>query len=108
MIGLLLNKTGTVYIRATTGNKDYTDPVKTDLACGLLHLNQQAGPTSSDRAELSAARRLVFDASYQMPEGAQIVIDGNRWQLQRRTIESMPSPTGGTHHKRAYVQRVDA
>lgn len=106
---LLLTRTGSVYTRTGTGG--FTTLATSTLACGLLHLNQQPGPTSSARAELAAHRRLVFDVSYDMPEGAQIVIDGIRWQVLRRTIETIPGiGIGGSlsaAYKRAYVQRVD-
>lgn len=75
-----LDKLATVYAPAD----DYQAAVKTGLSCGLFHIAEVGAATGSDRAELLARRRLLWDGSYAtMPEEAQVEIDGQRWQLPR-------------------------
>jgi hypothetical protein len=50
-----------------------------NLPCRLFHVPRQPAATSAERAELAKLRNLHFDASYTLPEGAQIEVGGQRW-----------------------------
>lgn len=73
------DKVGSVYVEAD----DFQAAVKTDLLCGLFHVSETGASAGSDRAELMATRRLLWDPAYTMPEGSQVEIEGVRWQTPR-------------------------
>lgn len=104
-MSLLFRKTATVYGRAAGGQ--YTTLLTTGLACNLLHLSSQNAPTGGARTEFAARRRFVWDASYVMPQYAQIEVDGLRWNLvANNAFETLTGPDGQPHHKRVDVVRA--
>lgn len=97
------DKVGAVFVEAD----DFQTAVKTDLACGLFHYQINGIMTGSDRAELMAARLLMWDPAYTMPEGSQVLIDGERWQTPRggyALIMRRASNTPG--YRRAHAVRA--
>ena len=95
-----LDQQGTVYDDAD----DYSTVVRGDLACRLVHLDRAAA-TAGERAELMALRDLMWDPSYAMPEGAQVAIDGVRWQTVRGTFGA-PRRRGVVAYRICQVERV--
>lgn len=99
-----MDKTASVFLEAD----DFAAAVKSDLACALIHYTIDGSTAGSDRAELMAARLLLWDPAYEMPEGSQVEIDGVRWQtarggfalLKRRLIDNSPA------YRRAHVLRA--
>lgn len=97
------NKVASVFVEAD----DFQAAVKTDLACLLAHYTVDGSSTGSDRAELMAARLLMWDPAYAMPEGSQVEIEGVRWQTPRggyalimRRASNVPA------YRRAHVLRA--
>lgn len=85
-----LNKTATVYTpHATTGA--YTVLAKSGMDCRLaIRGERSSGATAAEeRAELVARRRLLWDEDYTMPEDAQVEIDGERWNIQKGTVDKL-------------------
>lgn len=95
-----LDQVGTVYDDAD----DYSTEVRANLACRLVHVDR-SGATAGDRAELMALRELMWDAAYVMPEGAQVAIDGVRWQTVRGTFGA-PRRRGLVAYRICQVERV--
>lgn len=99
-----LNKTASVYTpHATTG--DYTVLAKSDLACRLAHKPSPAG-AAEERAELVAHRRLLWDEDYTMPEAAQVLIDGERWNVQAGTVDALTGLDATVIYRRADVVKA--
>jgi hypothetical protein len=97
------NKTASVFVESD----DFQAAVKTDLACGLFHYAIDGSSTGSDRAELMAARLLMWDPAYNMPEGSQVEIEGNRWQTPRGGYALiMHRNTNTPAYRRAHVLRA--
>lgn len=84
MLPLLLPDTATVYVEAD----DYAAPVKTGLACRLGHIDANGALTGNARAEMLELRRLYWDPAYVMPAGAQVEVDGTRWNTVRGTFKA--------------------
>lgn len=95
-----LDQTGTVYDDADA----YTTVVNAALACRLVHIDR-ASATAGERAELMSLRELMWDPSYVMPEGAQVAIDGVRWQTVRGTFGA-PRRRGVVAYRICQVERV--
>ena len=101
-----LNKTATVY-GETVATGAYTTVLQSNLACALRPLDVRPATSGMDRAELSALRRLVWDATYVMPETAQLLIDGLRWDVVSGTFQSPDTRTGTNVIRTCDVRRVD-
>lgn len=88
-----LDQTAVVYAEnATTGLFDVV--VNPELKCRLAHLNARNASTGSDRQELASLRRVLWEPSYVMPEGSQLLVDGVRWQPVRGTFAAYRGPAG--------------
>lgn len=97
------NKVAAVYVETD----DFQTAVKTDLDCGLFHYAIDGTATGSDRAELMAARLLMWDPTYNMPEGSQVEIDGERWQTPRGGYALIMRRASNTPaYRRAHVVRT--
>lgn len=81
----VLNATASVY----ASSDDFTAAVKTGLKVRLAHLSTAGAPTAADRAELAALRRLYWAEAYAMPEGAQVEVEGRRWNTIRGTFAAV-------------------
>lgn len=84
-IAALLHQTADVYAETD----DYAVPVKTGLRCRLGHLSPNAATSGNERAELLDLRRLFWAEDYVMPAGAQVLIDGQRWNTMRGTFAAL-------------------
>lgn len=85
---------------------DFQVAVKTDLVCGLFHLNTSSPSTGVERTELQADRRLMWDPAYEIPEGAQVEIDGERWQTVIGTFQHHSRNNTPNAYRRCDVLRV--
>lgn len=96
-------KTASVFVETD----DFQTAVKTDLDCGLFHYAIDGSSTGSDRAELMAARLLMWDPAYAMPEGSQVEIEGIRWQTPRGGYALIMRRASDTPaYRRAHVLRA--
>lgn len=96
-----LNKTADVYTpHATTGA--YTVLARSGLRCRLA-IKAAPAPDAAPRAELIGERRLLWDEAYTMPSNAQVAIDGERWNVQPGTIDSLTDLGTTVHYRRCDV-----
>lgn len=97
------DKVASVYVEPD----DFQAAVKSDLACMLAHYTIDGSSAGSDRAELMAARLLMWDPAYAMPEGSQVEIEGVRWQTPRGGYALiMHRNTNTPAYRRAHVVRA--
>lgn len=97
--------TATVYTEhASTGA--YTVVARANLRCRLAHVSRQPAATATDRAELGAMRRLLWEAGYAMPEHARVEIGGVRWSIVAGTLAAYRGPAGTVTHRSADVVRA--
>ena len=83
-----LDQFATVY-GPVAGTGRYTNVLKTYLPCRLVLINTMSPQSGGARTELMAARDFYWDPAWTMPETAQVVVDGVRWQIQAGTIQPM-------------------
>ena len=83
----------------------FTVEETTDLHCRLCKID--ATGAGSARTELLAKRRLVWDASYEMPPNAQLDISGHRWNVVSGTPASERDKPGTIKLRAADVVRAD-
>jgi len=102
MIGL--DQLATVYTAASDGG--FTVSAKTGLACRLCHLSASELATSAERDELAARRVLLWDPAYTMPDYAQVLIGGDRWNVAQGTATAPRGPSGTVIFRRAIVVRA--
>lgn len=93
----------TVYTsNPTTGLYDVV--AKTDLHCRLVKINvENAG---SQRAELLAARRMMWQADYEMPLNVQVDVFGLRWNIVEGTVGTFRRKLGDTIHNSCDLVRA--
>lgn len=102
MIGL--DQVAVVYVEnPATGA--YDSVANAALACRLLHLSLRAATSGSERAELAAIRTLIWDPSYVLPEEAQLVVDGVRWNTVPGSFAAHRGPAGQVTYRRCDVIR---
>jgi hypothetical protein len=100
MIGL--DQRATVYAEGTSR---FDQVLKTDLHCRLAHVNARNASNATERAELMALRRLLWDPSYVMPEAVQLLIGGDRWQPVPGTFAAPRGPSGQVAYRAADAVR---
>jgi hypothetical protein len=100
---LVLLSTATVYgENPSTGR--YDTVIKAGLACDLAHL-PMVSRNYGERMETMSTRILRWDPSYVMPENAQVLIDGVRWQVQAGTFELRVGSNGALLFRQCDVVR---
>lgn len=100
MIGL--EQLADVYVPdGTTGA--YTELAKAGLRCRLAHVAQIFQAPGGERAEVAGNRRLLWDEDYEMPEEAQVEIEGLRWNVRPGTAAQPLGPGGRAIYRRVEV-----
>lgn len=102
----------TVYTRPTGGT--FTVAAKTDLACRLVGLSNPDPRASPERAALATAPHLIWEASYVMPDVAQVRITahpdsalvGTNWTPVRGTFSAPADWTNVVSYRRAEVSKA--
>lgn len=89
MIGL--RQRATVYGEDAT-TKKYTVVLKSDLPCLLLPVS--GAQSMQERAEMNSMRRFFWDASYPLPNYAQIDIGGQKWHPMFESITEYKGTVG--------------
>lgn len=103
MIGL--NQRAVVYLPdAVTGR--FTTVGHADLPCRLAHIGRQPAATGAERVELAALRNLIWSPEYDMPEGAQVLVDGARYNVVAGTVGALRGPTGAVLYRRCDATRA--
>jgi hypothetical protein len=103
MIGL--KDVATVYSADPT-TTEYSVVEVAELPCRLAHPRSGGAGTAPDRAEMEATRLLLWGPDYEMPETAQIEVNGVRWNIQAGTLGRMSGPLGTVVYRRAHVVRA--
>lgn len=98
----LLDRTAEVYLETD----DFVAPVKTGLRCRLGNIDANGAVTGNERAQLLALRRLFWTPDYFMPEGAQVAIDGQRWNTMRGSFAAVDGAVTGPLYRSCDVQRA--
>src|SRR5688572_16763891 len=99
MLGL--DQTAKVYT-ADPEDGEYTVLAKSGLACRLVRMTGTVAP-AAERPELAGQRTLLWLPEYQMPDTAQVEIDGRRWNIQAGTIDYPRGPVSQKMYGRAGV-----
>lgn len=100
-----------------TSADNYAAPVKENLRCRFAHMTldtQREALPLSERTELAAARRLMYDAAYAMPERAVVeqvgaatgLPDGTRWNVVYGTLSGWHGPSGAIIVNTVQLARV--
>jgi hypothetical protein len=90
----------------TTGAYTLVDGVA--VKCRLATISMRGATSSPERAELAQLRRLTWGPTYTMPDHAQVLIGGVRYNVVQETITAATyPPTGGVMHYSADVVRAD-
>jgi len=76
------------------------------VRCRLFHVGRQPAATGLDRAELGAIRNLHYDPATTIPDGAQILSGGLRWNCVHGT-DGVIRLFGGVIQKRIDLVRAD-
>lgn len=94
--------------RVTTVGPDSDVELAAALPCLMVHMSVQGMATSQDRDELGARRKLFFDPSFNMPEYAQIQLEGEtiKWNVVAGTFARMSGPSHRPKYKRCEVIRA--
>jgi hypothetical protein len=98
-----LDQVATVWTRGVGGG--HTVLVKSGLRCRLSAVAVEG--SAAERAELSASRRLLWGPEYQLPEGCQVEVEGERWTAVRGTQARMRGPTGAVVYQRCEMVRAE-
>jgi hypothetical protein len=94
----------TVYtVHPTSGMYSVVDT--SDLQCRLAKIDVTNAGTA--REELLAARRLIWDADYAMPNDAVIDVNGQRWNVVTGTMATYRRKLGDQVYRAADVVRAD-
>lgn len=97
-----LNKTADVYADVD----DFVAPVRAGLPCRLGNVDANGAASGNERARLLALRRLMWPASYVMPEGAQVAVDGDRWNTVRGTFAAPDGVRTANVYRSCDIARV--
>lgn len=90
-----LNKTAVVYTpHLSTG--EYTVVAQASLPCRLAVVEQGGTAVGGERSEIGSKRRLLWKAAFAMPDNAQVLIDGQRWNVREGTYSPITGPDGVT------------
>jgi hypothetical protein len=77
---------------STTGR--YDQLVASQVPCMIVQLDPR-GFSLGDRAQVLATRELTFAYDFVMPARAQVLIEGQRWQVTNGTVRPTIGPAGG-------------
>lgn len=93
-------------VRTRSANGSFGTVAEAALSIRLGHLRRDQAQTGAERAELAAIRHAIWPASYVMPEGARLIVDGNTWQTVRGTFNAPKDHTGAVVYRSCDVVRV--
>lgn len=94
-----LDQTATVYTpHATTGA--YTVIAKSGLKCRLAYVEQGGSAIGGERSEIGTKRRLLWEEDYTMPDNAQVLVDGQRWNVKDGTAGALRGPASNVIYRR--------
>lgn len=100
-----LDQTATVYTpNATNGGYDVV--ASSNLACRLCHIQQGAAGVGGEREAIGTNRRLLWDKEYAMPDEAQVLVDGERWNVRAGTFAAVRGPDSRVVYRRCEVTKA--
>lgn len=98
----LFDQLGDVYLPG--GDGDYTVLARAGLVCRLVRVTLMEAPGAGvDRVELASKRSLLWLPGYVMPEVAQVVVAGGRWNIKAGSVDHPRGPDGMVAYGRAEV-----
>lgn len=101
MLGL--DQIADIYSRGVDGSHSVL--VKSALPVRLGHIASNGA--APDRVELANMRRLLWDADYYMPGGAEVEVGGSRWATIDGTFAAPRGPNGQVAFRRCDVVKTD-
>lgn len=66
------------------------------LTCRMAYIEQGGSSIGGERGDIGSKRRLLWDAGYIMPDDAQVLIDGQRWNVREGTFGELTGPDNST------------
>ena len=102
---IALNQTAVVYTE-NPGTGVFDVVANSALTCRLFHVSTQPAATGPDRDELAGRRNCHYDPSYTLPNGCQLLVDGQRWNPVHGT-DGVIKPFNTVIQKRIDVVRAD-
>jgi hypothetical protein len=103
MIGL--NKQATVYLANETDGA-FDVAVGMLMPCRLAVIQRGPGETTDERERVSEKRLLLYAPWYELPEPAQLLVDGQRWQVVEGVHTAVTGPQDQVVYQRREVLRV--
>jgi hypothetical protein len=95
-----LNQTADVYTPGANG--DFTVLAKSGLAVRLAY-RPIAVVGAAERDELDERRLLMWSENYEMPASAQVLVDGQRWNVRPGTVGALRGLDDTVIYRRAEV-----
>lgn len=102
MVGL--DQTANVYTPGSNG--DFTVLAKSGLACRLSYIQQGGSDIGGEREDIGSRRRLLWHEAYTMPDTAQVLVDGERWNVLAGTFGAPRGPDSQVVYRRCEVVRA--
>ena len=100
-----LTHTADVYTPAEDDG-DFTVLATSGLACRLCHIQHAAADVADERESIGTNRRLLWAASYTMPDTEQVEIDSERWNVRPGTFGAVNGPLGTVTYRRCEVTKA--
>jgi membrane protein implicated in regulation of membrane protease activity len=108
MIEDALFQTADVYTK-DAGTGKWTVQSRTGLQCRLAtqqYLTNQHGSGTPDRSRGLPGRRLIWVEEYELPQSAQVEVDGQRWNVVQGSEMRAEDKHGEVYYRGADVLRA--
>ena len=96
------DQTADIYTPASSTGA-YTVLAKSGLVCRLAYVEQGGSGIGGERADIGTKRRLLWQEAYVVPANAQILLDGQRWNVKDGTYGALRGPAGDVVYRRCEV-----
>ena len=84
----------------------FTTVAKSGLVCRLAYIQPGAADVGQERENIGSRRRLLWAENYTMPDTAQVLVDGERWNVRQGTAGGLRGPDSSVVYRRCEVERA--
>lgn len=84
----------------------YSVVAKSGLKCRLCHIQHGPAGVGGEREKLGTNRRLLWKVDYAMPDDAQVLVDGERWNVLVGTYAPVRGPDSRVAYRRCEVTKA--